>query len=254
MNFILNNLIDILLVLVGATGLLTYYLQSRSRKRDAAALIITQIEELKEKMLNINSIYDNNAINEKAIYETLDIINDNQWEKYKHLFINKIDSYSFKTISQFYECTLSIREQLVFVKQLQHNQYFNIQGMLDTNCNAFLMDSMQNMSFTPKMQEFKKSLLERNFKNEEEQKQATYIAGVIDELMKANPNYDFNQFWRIYDSKKSVLRNIVNSSPYISYVPLQVAETLNKSIKNINSIEIIGCDGFKKLKRISKIK
>ena len=77
-------------------------------------------------------------INETSFYETLDIINDNQWEKHKHLFVNKIDSMSYKVINSFYEYTLSIKEQLSFAKILQQNQYFNIQGMLDSNCNTIL--------------------------------------------------------------------------------------------------------------------
>lgn len=238
------------MVFVGAAGFITYFWQDRSRKREAAALIITQIEDLKEKLLTINNISVDNTINEKAFHETLDIINDNQWEKYRHLFIKKIDCYSFKTISQFYECDLSIREQLGFVKQLQRQQYFNIQGMLDTNCNSFLLETINNISGTPNMKELKDIILEKEIEDEAEKKRAGVLAGMIDELMKANPNYDSNQFWKIYDNKKNTLRSIVNSAPYISYVPVQVAETLNKAIKNINSIEIIGCDGYKKLNKI----
>ena len=77
---------------------------------------------------------------------------------------------------------------------------------------------------------------------------------VLDDLMKANPNFDANQFWKIYSTKKDLLKTIVNSSPYISYVPTQVSETFNKAIKNISSIEVIGCEGFRKLKKIAKIK
>ncbi len=99
MDFVVDNWVNLLLIFVGAAGFITYFWQDRCRKREAAALIITQIEELKEKLLAINKIFVDNTINEKAFYETLDIINDNQWEKYRHLFIKKIDSYSFKTIS-----------------------------------------------------------------------------------------------------------------------------------------------------------
>ena len=126
--------------------------------------------------------------------------------------------------------------------------------MLDTNCNNFLMESINNISVTPNMKELKKIIVEKEIPDEEGRKQADIFVGMIDELMKANPNYDINQFWKIYDMKKNLLKSIVNSSPYISYVPVQVAETLSKAIKNINSIEIIGCEGYKKIKKISKIK
>ncbi len=254
MQDIFNNIINILLVLGGFTAFLIYYFQCKAKRRDAAALIVTQIEELKEKMLQINNISIDNTINEKAFYETLDIITENQWEKYKHLFIKKMDSNSFKTINNFYESVLSVREQLVFVKQLQRQQYFNIQGMLDTNCNSFIMDTLNFSLSSTGIKDYKQSIIEKETKNEAEEKQKELMLKVLDDLMKANPNFDANQFWKIYNMKRDLLKTIVNSSPYISYVPLQVSETFNKAIKNISSIEVIGCEGFRKLKKIAKIK
>ena len=254
MKVIFDSIISILLVLGGFTAFLIYYFQCKSRRRDAAALIVTQIEELKEKLLQINNISIDNTINEKAFYETLDIITENQWEKYKHLFIKRIDSYSFKTINNFYELVLSVREQLIFVKQLQHQQYFNIQGMLDSNCNKFIMDTLDFSLSSTGIKDFKQLIVDKQATNEEEEKQKNLMLNILDSLIASNPNYDINQFWKIYNAKKELLKSVVNSSPYISYVPLQVSETFNKAIKNISSIEIIGCDGFRKLKRIAKIK
>ena len=254
MQFTFNNVINILLVIGGFAAFIVYGFQCMAKRRDAAALIVTQIEELKEKLLQISNISIDNTINEKAFYETLDIITENQWEKYKHLFIKRIDSYSFKTINNFYELVLSVREQLIFVKQLQHQQYFNIQGMLDTNCNKFIMDTLDFSLSSNGIKDFKQLIADKQSTNEEEEKQKNLMLNVLDNLMAANPNYDINQFWKVYNAKKELLKSIVNSSPYISYVPLQVSETFNKAIKNISSIEIIGCEGFRKLKKIAKIK
>lgn len=254
MENIVNIIINILLVIGAFTALIIYFFQDKAKKREAAALIVTQIEELKEKLLQINNITIDNTINEKAFYETLDIITDNQWEKYKHIFIKKIDSYSFKTINNFYEYVLSIREQLLFVKQLQHQQYFNIQGMLDTNCNSFLLEAI-NLSISSKnLDDFKKLLTEKEVNDEVEKQQKEFIFALLDNLMKANPNFNAEQFWKIYNNKKELLKSIVNLSPYISYVPVQVSETLNKAIKNVDAIEVIGCEGYRKLKKIAKIK
>ena len=254
MQELYNNIINVLLVIGGLTAFLVYYLQCKTKKRDAAALIVTQVEELKEKILQINNISFDNSINEKAFYETLDIITDNQWEKYKHIFIKKMDSYSFKTINNFYESILSIKEQLVFVKQLQHQQYFNIQGMLHSNCNKFILDTIEFSGSANGINDFKQFVINKETSNEDEDKQKKLMINVLDDLFKANQSYDINQFWKIFNSKKELLKNIVNSEPYIHYIPLQVSETFNKAIKNINSIEIVGCDGFRKLKKIARIK
>ena len=246
-------IINILLVIGGFTGFLVYFFQKANKKREAAALIVTQIEDIKEKILSINNISENNIINEKAFYETLDIITDNQWEKYRHLFINKIDSHSFKMISKFYEYTLSIREQLIFTKNLQHQQLFNIQGMLNNDCNNFLMETLNSSMSNNSITSFRDDILKNKTQNEDEEKTKKIQVDILNELIQANPNYDINNFWKIYNSKKSLLRDIFNSSPFITYIPLQISQTLNEQLKNINTIEIIGCEGFRKLKKISKI-
>lgn len=250
---IINFIINILLVIGGFAGFAVYFWQNKNKEREAAALVVTQIEEIKEKILSINNISANNIINEKAFYETLDIITDNQWEKYRHLFIKKIDSHSFKTISKFYECTLSIREQLMFAKNLQHQQYFNIQGMLDTDCNDFLLQALNSAISNPNMIDFRENMLKKEPKNEDEEKSKRIQIGVLDELIQANPNYDLNNFWKIYNTKKARLKEIINSSPFINYIPLQISQTLNEQLNNINAIEIIGSEGFRKLKKIAKM-
>lgn len=251
---IFDIVINILLVIGGLAAFLIYYFQCRAKRMDAAALIVTQIEELKDKILEINNISIDNTINEKAFYETLDIITENQWEKYKHMFIKKMDAYSFKTINSFYEAVLSAREQLIFVKQLQHQHYFNIQNMLDNDCNLFIIDTINMSNNSSGIKDYKRMIEEKDAKNETDEKQKEVTLHVLDDLMRANPNFDANQFWKIYGTKKELLKTIVNSSPYISYVPLQVSETFNKAIKDVNSIEVIGSTGFKKLKDIAKMK
>lgn len=249
-DFIKNNWMDILIIIGGFTAIITYYCQNRDKESEAAALIVTQIQELKDKILSINNISADNIINEKAFYESLDIITDNQWEKYKHLFIKKMDSNSFKTINQFYECILRIREQILFVKNLEYQHYFNIQGMLDTNCNNNLIDTLQAVISNPNMISLKNSISKKENKSKEEE----FFIGAMDELIKANPNYDMNEFWKTYNMKKSLLKSIINSSPYIQYVPSQVSITINEQLKNIRTIEVIGCEGFRKLTKIAKIK
>ena len=247
-NYLIENFFNILLVIGGLGAYIVYFRECKAKERDAAALIVTQIEELKEKLLIINNMSTGNSINQKVFYETTDIITDNQWEKYKHMFINKIDSYSFKTINSFYESILNIKDQLLFVKQLQHQQYHNIQGMLDTNCNSFILDGMNMLISSPSLTDLKKIISDKEADKDSESNQNGNFSELVDYLIKANPNFDINQFWKIYNSKKEWLKSIVNESPYIQYVPTQVAETLNKEITNINSIEIIGCEGFRNLK------
>lgn len=250
---ILNLCLNILIAIGGFAGFCVYFWQNSNRKREAAALIVTQIEDLKEKILSINNIAANNIINEKAFYEALDIITDNQWEKYRHLFIRKIEPSSFKTISKFYECTLSIREQLILVKNLQHQQYFNMQEILNSDCNDFILKILNSTNKNVNISDFKKAILNKETNNENEEMLKNMYVGILEELLQSNPNYDMNNFWKIYNSKKTMLREIINTSPFITYIPMQVSNTLNEQLKNINAIEVIGCEGFRKLKKIAKM-
>lgn len=78
MNMV-NLIINILLVIGGLGAFIVYFFQGRRRLQEAAALIVTQIEELKEKVLQINDSTLDNTINQKAFYEIQDIITTNQW-------------------------------------------------------------------------------------------------------------------------------------------------------------------------------
>lgn len=252
MQFVVNIIINGLLVVGGLAAYVIYYLQRRAKKRDAAALIVTQIEELKDKLLQIDNIVINKAIDEKLFYETLDIIPDNQWEKYKHIFIKKMDYNSFKTINVFYNSILSIKEQLAFTKQLLRQQFFNIQGMLDSNCNAAILETL-NLSLSPgefvDLKHFIMNSAEINNANEDNKNNVLKMLNLFE---KSYLNHDANQFWKIYNQKKELLISVINSGAYPRYVPEQIAETLGKEIKRVESIEIIGSEGYRKLKKIAK--
>ena len=232
-SIIVNLIVDTLLIIGGFGAFVVYFCQKRNEKRNAAFLITLQIDEIKDKMLDINEMIVDGVINETSFYETLDIINDNQWEKYKHLFVNKIDHYSYKTINSFYEYALSIKEQLLFAKRLQQNQYFNIQGMLDTNCNTFLMETIKNNQDLDSVENIEETILNN-----------INLQGIL----------NTKKVYDEYNKKKEIIRDIVNSSPYITYIPKQIALTLNKQLTNINSLEVVGSLGYKKLRKIAKIK
>lgn len=245
------NLIDIyngvrdFLLCIGGLGILGYLFQKKQEKRDAAALIVLQIDELKEKLLEVNDMVVDGVINETSFYETLDIINDNQWEKYKHLFVNKIDNQSYKVISSFYEYTLSIREQLSFAKRLQQNQYFNIQGMLDSNSNAVLMDNINKTKIN--LKDFIESIPTNSTQDE-------MIKSFISNNMTSEEQIDYSKIYQKCNDAKDMFRKIINCDPYITYIPKQIATTLTKQLTKVNSLEVIGCNGYKKLKKIAKIK
>ncbi len=252
MDNLLSIILNIIISVSGFVAIFIYIIQNRAKKRDAAALIVDQIENLKEKMLQINNITINNTLDERAFYESLDIISENMWDKYKHLFIKKIDPYSFKIINNFYESILKIREQLLFTKELQHQQYYNIQLMMNSNINELLLKSFEMSISYPIKKDYQSIVGEIESKLDGDDK--TKFLELFEDFSNSKINYDNNRFASNFNVKKELLANSLNMQPYIPYIPQQISDTLNKVIRNANSIEIIGCEGYKKLKKIAKIK
>lgn len=242
---IIRIIIDALLVFGGFGAFIVYWWQKRNEKSDAASLVVLQIEDLTYKLLEVNDMIVDGMINETSFYETLDIINDNQWEKYKHLFVNKIDSFSYKIINSFYEYTLSIKEQLSLAKRLQQNQYFNIQGMLDSNCNAILMDNLNKSMIN--LKELTENVPTSNNNDE-------MIKLLISNNITSEEDINYSKIYQRCNATKDILKKIINCDPYILYIPKQIAVTLTKQLTKVNSLDIIGCEGYKKLKKIAKIK
>ena len=252
LHFFTGNWSNILMIGVGTLALVVYKLQKRSEKRNAAILVISQINELKEKIGKIVEIISNNQLNATGIYETLDILDDNQWNKYKHLFAGNIDSNSIRIINDFYEGVSLIREQLVLAKKLQQQSFFNNQQMLTNNCNYFLMQEYENNT----------KLLSSNYKdllesipttNENEEKLKKASIQIFDTQFSVNNSK--SQILNRYFQKANDIKALFGTDGlFISYLPEQIHVTIEKELDKLAHIEIIGCLGYRKLKKISKIK
>ena len=249
---IINCIVNVIIAIGGLSAFFTYFAQKSAKKKEAAALVVTQIEDLKEKILEINDIATDGKLNATEFYETLDIITDNQWEKYRHLFIKKIDSYSYRNINKFYDCALGIREQLLFVKQLQHGQYMNIQAMLDNNCNQAIFDAMKNID--PTIASLDTIVKQLKPTNDDEKNVKEFMNNKISDMINSNSTQGTKKILENYYPKMNKIREIANSKVYINYIPDQVYVTLSKLINDIRTIEVIGCTGYKKIKKIAKIK
>lgn len=250
--FFTENWNNILMIGVGTLALVVYKLQKKSEKRNAAILVISQINELKEKVGRIVEIISNDQLNATGIYETLDILDDNQWNKYKHLFVGDIDFNSIRIISDFYEGVSLIREQFVLAKKLQQQAFFNNQQMLASNCNYFLMQEFENN--TKILSSNYKDLLESiSATNENEEKLKKASIQIFDTQVSGNNSK--SQILNGYFQKANDIKALFGTDGlFISYLPEQIHVTIEKELDKLSQIEIIGCEGFRNLKKIAKIK
>ena len=65
---------------------------------------------------------------------------------------------------------------------------------------------------------------------------------------------DFGIYGSSRQEMEDIFKKIINCDPYITYIPKQIATTLTKYLTKVNSLEVIGCEGYKELKKIAKIK
>lgn len=223
LNFFMNNWDKLLPALVGGAAIYVYLLQEYRKKKDAAALIISQIDSLQDKIRKMQPYILEQGINEQAFYESLPIIKVNYWEKYKHIFITKLDSKSCKTFDDFYQYVEIIQEQQNLAKVLIRDSF----------------------------------LLRQRILNETE---AKYICETFNELglntLIATPE-QINLFWQYfnirYESKRQYFISAINNKKITNYVPVQVVETLKSILKQYSLLEVVAQEGYRELSNLAGI-
>ena len=100
--WIWENIFDIALVAVGASALITYFLQKKNEYRAAATLIIGQVDCIEEQ---ISELKHKPQLNNDAMYYVKSILQENMWERYKHLFVNKLSAPEYQLIQSFFDNT-----------------------------------------------------------------------------------------------------------------------------------------------------
>lgn len=215
-HFISTNLLDLLLVIVGTSAFVVYRFQERRKISDAASLIVLQVNDLQKRLRDIQSYIVNGVLNDIAFYESQIIFAENYWDKYKHYFVRKIDSESFRLFNDFYDCASEVLEQQQLMKNLQKNSFFVIQNVIAQFEAGYIQTGFQNYS--------------------------------------NNGNIDFNAFSDFCRLNQSNIKEIINQNRFINYIPLQIGISLEKALKKYVSFPIAGSDGYKKLKKIANRK
>lgn len=118
------------LIIVGSFALVVYYLQERRKKTEAAALIILQIDELQNKLRDMYCFISYDSMDTKNFYESLMLLENNYWDKYKHYFVKKIDRTSYNKIDTFYSYVSAINQQQRIIKDLQTDSFYKIRDII----------------------------------------------------------------------------------------------------------------------------
>lgn len=124
-SWIGENILDIALVVVGASAFITYILQTKNERKTAAALIIEQInsteviiEDLKNTYLHSKTLEDN------SVYLSREISYDGAWSSYKHLLIKQLSNSEFNLLQKFFNSAYQIektRSDIIYCFKLSWN-------------------------------------------------------------------------------------------------------------------------------------
>lgn len=253
-NFLLANWVNMALIIVGTSAIFVYIWQERGKTKDYASMIVLQIDELQERMQQIQSYITDDGLNFKAFYESLPLMNENYWDRYKHVFIRKIDNKSYHNINKFYQYVLSIKEQQELLRNLQKN-YFFLKQQAITNTEFSYIDRIisatEQSIISPDLVEKSKNDFLKENKNE---KLNQFVGKVLEQISLNNLNNNLDVFWSAYNQKRNKFLGIMNNNQALTdYSPLQISQTIKSILKQYSMLEITGTEGYRKLRKIAKM-
>lgn len=252
-EFIAENWVNILLVVVGSFALVVYILQGRKQKIDAASLLVLQIDELQERLQEISTYIVEGQLNETAFYESLPLMEENYWKKYKHYFVRKMDATSYTALNHLYDYVSEIQEQQLLLKALQKNSFYTTQTVFSNLESQFIFTDLNTLCGGVHPQNVVSALINTLPPNISENDRETFVA-FLQQIANQNPNFDINQFWNMYRQQQGRLRDIINQNALTKYVPIQISISLEKILKKYSMLGVALSNGYQTLQKISQKK
>ena len=252
-EFIMANWVNMALVIVGLSAIVIYILQERRKKIDAASLIILQIDDLQERLQEVSAYVIDRQLNATAFYESLPLMEENYWIKYKHYFVKEMDATSFASLNKFYNYVSVIQEQQTLMKNLQKNSFFTTQSALTSIEAQFLVTDLNNSITGDSAQQVVSSLINTIPQNATEGDRNT-IAEYLRKMVSSNSFVDANQLIALFAQHKSRIVDAVNRSGFTLYIPEQIRLSLEKILKEYSLLTVIGSEGYLLLKKFSQKK
>lgn len=107
MYFIVTNWLNILLVLVGLSAFGVYFAQKRDQMRSAATLLKGQIDNIEK---SVTLLYNDSDLGNASVYKLKVILQENMWEKYRHLFVKKMTKSEIDLVQSFFDSAEQIEK------------------------------------------------------------------------------------------------------------------------------------------------
>ena len=219
-NLLKNNWQSLGLIAVGSLAFIVYILQGEAKKIEAASLIILQIEDLQDRLREISTYIVDRKLDFVAFYEALPLMKEDYWNKYKHYFVRKMSARDFSNINKLYDYVSIIQEQQELLQNLQKNDFFVRQNLVMNSEMQVITATLQNKIAPPDLMNVDEQVLKQ----------------VIPSCMQYRGN----------------LEKVINSSPFTTYVPEQIAQSLQKVLREYSMLTVDGTEGYKMLEKQAK--
>lgn len=252
LDFLKANWVNLGLILVGLSAVWIYKMQEKGKLRDAACMIVLQINEIQKRVQEIQSYITNQGLNLTAFYESLPLIDVNYWNNYKHLFVRKIDNKSYDSINKFYQYVTSMQEQQELLRNLQRNYFYVKQNAI---CNveiSFIIETLKEVDCSSVSSNQLQAFFQE-VSTASAEKQTEILTNLVKQIEQNNPDIDMGRFWSIYQSKRKRFISITNGDSLTPYTPEQISSTLQSLLKQYVLLEIAGIEGYRTLCKIAKI-
>ena len=210
-EFIKNNWSDLSLILVGLSAVWIYKAQEKGKLRDAASLIILQIDELQTRVQELQSYITEKGLNFSAFYESLPLMDVNHWSKYKHLFIRKIDNKSYNRFNKFFQYITCMQEQQELLRNLQNNYFFVKQSAISNVEFQYICETLKEVENSIVSLSELQVLLNSITKDSNNEINQQTISNLLIQLQQKNPDIDMKRFWEIYSNKRKRFLKITDN-------------------------------------------
>lgn len=245
---------DLLIIIVGLSAVWIYKAQEKGKIKNAASLVILQIDELQIRVREIQSYITEKGLNFGAFYESLPLMDTNYWDEYKHLFIRKMGNKSYNDFDKFFQYITCMQEQQKLLRNLQINYFFVKQNAISSAEFNYICETLKEVENSAVSTSQLQALLDSIPIEDGNETNRQTITNLLIQLQQKNANVDIERFWTIYNNKRMRLISITdNNNALTSYSPVQISITLQAVLKQYALLEITSTEGYKRLRHIAKI-
>lgn len=107
-----NGTGNIIPILALATTWIIYHRNKVNQRKNAARIVVMQIESIYDNVVELsNCIREDYSYDPYKMNQSKSILDENEWDNYKHLFIKKLSDEQIKMINLYYEYAILFKEQ-----------------------------------------------------------------------------------------------------------------------------------------------